>query len=245
MTTAVLTKRAPEISPRTKARIAGVFYLLTIGTGIFAQGFVSESLVQGNDAAITANNILSHRTLFQVGFAVYLVEMACNIAITSLFYELLKPVSRSLSLLAAFIGLAGCIIKTLSRLFYIAPLLILGGSSYLKVFNPDQLQALALLFLKLNDRGAGIALAFFGFSAVLKGYLIFKSTFLPRILGVFSVIAGFGWLTFLSPDLGLRLFPYTASFGLLVSMAMILWLLIKGLDERRWNAQAKLVGMQI
>ncbi len=225
-------------SPRLRARIAGVFYLLTLLTGAFSQGFVSGRLVVDGDAAATATNILTHRGLFQLGFAVYLIEMACNIAMTALFYDLYKPVSRSLSLLAAFIGLAGCVVKTLSRLLYIAPLLVLGGAHYLSVFNAEQLQALALLFLKVNDQGAGIALAFFGFSTLLKGYLILRSTFLPRFLGVLSAFAGLGWLTFLYPPLGYRLFPYVAAFGLLGSVAMILWLLVFGVNEQRWKEQA-------
>src|SRR3977135_2940528 len=116
-----MTGRIADASPRFTARITGVLYLLTILTGIFAQGFVSERLVVDGDAAATAANILTHRGLFQLGFTVYLIEMACQIAITALFYELFKPVSRSLSFLAAFFGLTGCVIKTLSRLFYITP----------------------------------------------------------------------------------------------------------------------------
>src|SRR5258705_8754407 len=116
MGTAVMTELITGTSPRTKARITGVFYLLTV-TGIFAQAFVNGKLVVEGDASATATNILAHRDLFELGFAVYLIEMACNIAMTALFYDLLKPVSRSLSLLAAFFGLTGCIIKTFSRLF--------------------------------------------------------------------------------------------------------------------------------
>ncbi|MBZ5722994.1 MAG: DUF4386 domain-containing protein [Acidobacteriia bacterium] len=242
MSTAVMTTRITEASPRLTARITGVFYLITMLTGIFAQGFVSERLVVSGDAAATATSILTHSSLFQLGFAVYLIEMACQIAMTALFYELLKPAGRSVSLLAAFLGFAGCIIKTFSRVFFIAPLLVLGGAHYLSVFSAEQLQALALLFLKVNDRGAAMALVFFGFYALLTGYLIISSTFLPRILGVLSVVGGLGWLTFLYPPLGYRLFPYVAAFGLLGASALILWLIVKGVDEQRWKEQASTAG---
>ena len=242
MGTDVMMERIAETSPRFEARITGAIYLLTILTGIFAQGFVSSSLVVDSDAATTATNILMHKSLFQLGFAVYLIEMACQIAMTALFYDLLKPAGRSVSLLAAFLGFAGCIIKTFSRLFFIAPLFILGGAHYLSVFSAEQLQALALLFLKVNDHGAAIALVFFGFYALLTGYLIIRSTFLPRILGWWSAVAGLGWLTFLSPTLGYRLFPYLAGVGLLGATALILWLLVFGVNEQRWKEQAGAAG---
>ena len=240
MSTALVTNKVGEASPRLKARITGVFYLLTILTGIFAQGFVSGRLVVDGDAAATATNILTHKSLFELGFTVYLIEMACQIAITALFYDLLKPAGKSVSSVAAFLGLAGSIIKTFSRLFYIAPLFVLGGAHYLSVFSTEQLQALALLFLKVNDHGAAIALVFFGFYALLTGYLILRSTFLPRILGVLSVFGGLGWLTFLNQPLGYRLFPYVAALGLLGATALILWLLVVGVNEQRWKEQAKL-----
>jgi len=234
-----MARQITETSPRFKARITGVFYLLTILTGIFAQGFVSGRLVVDGDAAATATNILTHKGLFQLGFAVYLIEMACNIAMTALFYELLKPVGRSVSLLAAFLGLAGCIIKTFSRVFFIVPLFILGGAHFLSVFSAEQLQALALLSFKVNDRGAQMALVFFGFYALLTGYLIIRSAFLPRILGVLSVLGGLGWLSFLYLPLGRLLFPYAVSVALLGAFALIVWLLVRGVDEQRWKEQAR------
>jgi len=238
MSTAAQVDRIAAASPRFKARITGVFYLLTILTGIFAQGFVSGGLVVDGDAAATATNILAHRGLFQLGFAVYMIEMACDIAMTALFYELLKPAGRSISLVAAFLGLAGCVIKTFSRVFFIAPLFVLGGAHYLSVFSADQLQALALLFLEVNDHGAAMALIFFGFYALLTGYLIIRSTFLPRILGVLGVCGGLGWLAFLYQPLGYRLFPYLAALGLLGAASQVLWLLVVGVNEQRWKEAA-------
>jgi len=242
MSTVVMTERTKESSLRSLARITGSLYLITILTGIFSAGYVSGRLVVNGDAAATAANILAHPGLLQLGFAVYLIEMACQVAITALFYNLLKPAGRNVSLVAAFLGLTGCVIKTFSRLFFIAPLFILGGAHYLSVFSAEQLQALALLFLKVNDRGAGIALVFFGFYAILTGYLIIKSTFLPRILGVLSVVGGLGWLTFLYPPLGSRLFPFLAIFAILGAASLIVWLLVKGVNEQRWKEQSAAAG---
>ncbi len=242
MSTAVMTERIAETSPRLKARITGVLYLVTMLTGIFAQGIVSERLVADGDAAATAANILAHKSLFQLGFAVFLIEMVCQIAMTALFYDLLKPAGRSVSLVAAFLGLAGSVIKTFSRVFFIVPLFVLGGAHYLSVFSAEQLQALALLFLKVNDRGAGVALVFFGFYALLTGYLIIRSTFLPRILGVLSVVGGLGWLSFLYLPLAHRAFPYVAVFALLGAAALIVWLLIFGVNVQRWKEQASAAG---
>jgi uncharacterized protein DUF4386 len=238
MSTAIAIDGIKETSPRAKARLTGVFYLVTILAGIFAQGFVSERLVASGDAARTATNILTHEPLYRLAFTVYLIEMASQITMTALFYDLLKPVSRSVSGLSAVFSYIGCGIKTLSRLFYFAPLLVLGGAPYLSVFSADQQQALALLFLKVNDQGAAIALVFFGFSTVLKGYLVFRSTFLPRALGVLTTVGGLGWLAFLSPPLGYRLFPYIVGVALLGSVATIVWLLVVGVNEKRWREQA-------
>ncbi len=108
----------------------------------------------------------------------------------------------------------------------------------MSAFNREQVDSIALLLLRINDNGAAIALAFFGFATVLQGWLIYRSGFLPRWLGVIGIIAGFGWLTFLSPPLGMRLFMYLALWGLIGVVAMIGWLLTVGVDEQRWRARA-------
>ncbi|MCC3152533.1 DUF4386 domain-containing protein [Hymenobacter sp. BT770] len=239
METTLLKEPVTEMSPRLKARIGAGFYILTILTGILAQGFISGRLVVADDAAATAHNILTHESLYRAGFAVYLIEMACQITMTVIFYDLLKPVNRSMSLLAAVFSLVGCTIKILARLFYFAPLLLLGGRHYLQGFSPQQLPGLSLLMLKINDYGAAIALIFFGIHALLKGYLIIKSWFLPSWLGVVSVLGGAGWLLFLWPPLGYQMFPVIAILGLIGSIANIGWLLVFGVDEPRWKEQAR------
>jgi len=233
-----MTIKLDETSPQVYARLGGSLYLVVIIAGIVAQMVIGGRMIVNGDAATTATNILAHKELFQLGFTVYMIEMACQMAQTVIFYILLKPVHRNAALLALVFGLIGCTIKALSRLFYIAPLLVLGDSHYLGVFNTEQLQALALLLLNVNNQGAGIAVAFFGFSTFINGILIFRSTFLPRILGVLSVVGGLGWLTFLYPPLGNQLFLYVLPIALLGSASQILWLLIKGVKVEQWKRLA-------
>jgi Domain of unknown function (DUF4386) len=200
-------ERIAETSPRFRARIAGVFYLLTFLAGGLAI-FARRGLVVDEDAAATVTNILSHESLFRLGFAFDLLVVASYIAVTALFYDLFKPVNRSVSLLAAFFSLVGCAILGFTCLFQLATLVVLGGEQYLSVFKVEQVQALAYMFLNLYAQAYGIAVVFFGFYCLLIGYLIFKSTFLPRILGVLMAFAGLGWLTYLSPSLAKSLSPY-------------------------------------
>jgi hypothetical protein len=232
-----VTERIAEASPRFKAKIAGVVYLLYFLTAIFGEFFISGLVVSG-DAAATANNILAHEPLFRLGLATGLIATAFYIAVTALFYGLFKPVNRSLALLAAFFSLVGCAIQAFGSLFQLAPLVVLGGGPYLSVFKVEQLQALALMLLKLNAQASYIYLVFFGLFDLLIGYLIFRSTFLPRILGALMAFAGLGWLTFLSPPLANYLSPYILALGFLAEASLRLWLLVVGVNVQRWKEQA-------
>jgi hypothetical protein len=243
MSTIVMTERIARSSPKLKARLAGGFSLLTLLLAVIAQGFIAERLIVSGDAAATAANILSHEGLFRLGFALYLIELACQITMTVLFYDLLKPVSKSVSLLAAIFGLTGCGIKIISRLFFIAPVFVLGGSHYLSVFSKEQLQA--LLFLKVDYQAETIALIFFGFYAILRGYLVFRSTFLPRILGVLGAVAGLGLLTYLYEPFAARVVLFIVGLGIVGALANIVWLLVFGVNEQRWKEQASAAAASI
>ena len=243
MSTDGMTKRITETSPRFKARIAGVFYLLMAlpgGLGVFAR----RGLVVNGDASATATNILAHEPLFRLGFAADILVVACYIVVTVLFYELFKPVNRSISLLAAVFSLVGCTIQGFALLFQLAPLVVLGGAQYLRVFKMEQLQALAYMFLKLYSQAYGIALVFFGFFCLLIGYLIFKSAFLPRILGVLMAFAGLGWLTFLSPPFGAKYLPYIVAAAIGEGV-LTLWLIVFGVNVQRWKEQASAAGLRV
>lgn len=228
-------QRPSEWSPRALARVIALLFLVTIVLGIVAQEVISERLISFRDPARTASNILANETLYRTGFTLYMIEMAAQIASTVLLFHLLKPVNRRIATLALAFGLVGCTIKTFSRVFYLAPLFILQQNAF-GAFTADQLSAVSLILLNVNDRGAGVALAFFGIETMLEGWLVLRSTFLPRWLGVLTIIAGVGWLAFLSPTLGYAVFNVIALVALIGSIATIGWLLVKGVDQERWRA---------
>jgi len=223
-------------SPRLTARIAGLFYLLMFLPGGVAISARAKLIVNGN-AAATAANIVAHEALFRGAFAGDVLVVAFYLVVIALFYELFKPVNGSVSLLAACFGLAACTIQAVACVFQYAPSYVLGSAPYLSAFKPDQLQAMAYLFLKLYSGTYGIALVFFGFYGVLIGYLVFKSSFMPRTLGVLMAIAGASWLVFLSPPLGTRLFPYLLATGI-GELLLMGWLLVFGVNAERWKERA-------
>ena len=228
-----------ELSPRAKARLAGVFEALEGLTSAFGQVNVLGSLIVVGNATATAANILKHETLFRLGFASSLIGVVFHLGWAFLFYQLFRPVNRSVSFCAVLVILVGCAIQAVAALLYLAPLLVLTAGSSLNALTQPQLQALAYVFLKLNGLAFDTYLVFFGLWCVLTGYLIFRSTFLPRILGVLLAIDGLGWMTYMSPPLGHHLFPIIAVASGLAEIPLQLWLLIFGVNNERWKAQAQ------
>ena len=218
--------------------MAGVSYLLGSLTSVFGQMVVLGMLVVPASATATADNILSHESLFRLGFVASLMTVPFHLVWAVLFYGLFKPVNRSVSLLAGFVMLLGCAMWALSSLLYLAPLLVLKGKISLSAFAPEQLQALALMLLKLNAQAYDIGLVFFGFWCVLIGYLIFRSTFLPRIIGALEVLAGLGYLTLLWQPLAHYLYPYNLALAGPGEISLLLWLLVKGVNVRKWKETA-------
>ena len=238
-------KQMVALSPRFKARMAGIFEALE-GTGSAGgQVVILGGLVVAGNAAATAANILGHEQLFWLGFASSLAGVAFHLAWALLFYELLKPVNRSVSFLALCVILVGCAMQALSSLLYLAPLLVLQAGSTLGAFTPQQVQDLSLLFLKLNAQAYDIYLVFFGLWCVLIGSLIFRSIFLPRILGVLLAIDGLGWMLYLVPPLAQQLFPLIAVTAGLAEFPLLLWLLVVGVNAERWKEQEGVAGASL
>jgi hypothetical protein len=243
MNSGKFAERIARSSPALKARLTGVLYLINGVVYTKADSLVHGRILVKDDAAATAHNILTNGNLLQLSFAGLLIATVAYIAVTFLLYELLKPVNRSISLLAAFFSMAGCIVGAFGSFFTILPLTILGGAPYLSAFKAEQLQALALLSLNLSTIVAGISMVFFGCYCILIGSLILRAKFMPRIIGAFLIITGLTYQIFLSPSLAANLFSHVVMpAGMLGEGSLILWLLIVGVNSQRWREQAGAVA---
>lgn len=237
-----MMERTIETSPRLAARMAGVFYLITIIMGVFAEVFVRGALVVRDDPAATATNILASESFYRFGLAADLIMLAAYLAVTLLFYVLFKPVNRNLSLLAAFFSLVGIAVLAVNSLNHVAPLVFLRGTGYSSAFELNQLQTLALMSLKMHSRGYTISAVFFGIYCLLIGYLVFKSGFMPRLVGVLMALGGLSFVTssfliFLFPSLAARL-PDIGMVGGIGEVALCLWLMVMGVDARKWEERS-------
>jgi Domain of unknown function (DUF4386) len=235
---AQLTKRVAAWSPRLKSRVAGVFEVLEAATSAGGQVVILGTLVVAGDATATAANILAHQPLYWLGFALQGAGVAFHLAWAFLFYELFKPVNRSIAGLAVFVILICCAMQAVTALLYLGPLLVLTGGSSLGAFSAPQLHSLATAFLSLNAAAFHVNLIFFGLWCILTGYLIFRSTFLPRILGVLLMIDGVGWATYLVPPFAIAIFPAIALASGVAELSLMFWLIVVGVNERRWKEQA-------
>ena len=228
-------------SPKRLARIIGVLILIIAVFAPFSMIYLPSSLIVSGDATTTAQNIMASEGLFRLGIVSDAVVVLLEIAVIVLLYVLLRPVSRTLSLVAAFARLAMTVLMGINLLNHFVVLLLLSGAGYLTVFAQDQLHALALLFLNAHADVVLIWGLFFSLHLLVLGYLVFKSGYLPRILGVLLMIAS---LCYVIQGVGTILLPQYegifVSVGLVsaIEIALPLWLLIKGVNVEQWNKRA-------
>lgn len=244
MTSIALSEPRPEISPRALARIAGVLYLIIIVGGAYAQLGVRDQLVVSGDPAATARNISANELMYRMGFSIEVFYLLCGIPLKLLLYKLFKVVNRNLAIVMVLFAAVGAAIQGVILLAHYAPLVFLGKGDYLSAFTPVQREAAAYLSLQIFDYGYMIALAFFGCFCLVIGYLILRSTFFVRALGVLMAVEGALYLTnsfghFVSPPFGAKVFPFLLVSGL-AEVSFCLCLLIVGVNVERWKAQAAL-----
>ena len=226
-----------EISPLVRARVAGSLYLIANIFAPFTLLYLPSRFIVRGDAAATANNVIASESLFRFGIVGNLFTFIANIFLALALYQLLKVVNKNMASLMVILFLVGVPIAMLNELNQLAILQLLGGADYLKAYPTDQLQALAYLLLRLHDQGLLIAHIFFGLWLLPMGYLVYKSGFIPKIVGVLLVIAGVGYVVqsfaaFLGYNVNIILFT---GLGELV---FLLWLLIKGVNVEQWKKRA-------
>lgn len=233
-----------DASPQRYARIGGALYLIIIIIGFLGEFLVRDRLVVSGDAAATAERIRAAEFLWRAGIAGEFLLLVCAVALTLIFYVLLRPVSRDLALLAAFFNLVSIAVEAVGGLYLVATLFPLADAAYLKVLDPTQRNVLAYLSIRSHGHDFGVSLIFFGCECLVVGYLIFRSGYLPKLIGVLMQIAGVSYLTnsfalILSPSLADRLFPTILLPALVGETSLCLWLLLKGVDVEKWQRRAR------
>ena len=236
-----MTTKETMNSIKKTARIAGALILIMAAFAPFGMLYVPSTLIVPGDAATTANHIMASEGLFRAGIASDSVVFLIEIVLTVLLYVLLKPVSKTLSLVAAFSRLAMTIIQGINLLNYFFVLLLLSGAGYLTVFAPGQLHALVLLFLDAHEYVALIWGLFFGLHLFVLGYLVYKSGYIPGIVSALLVIAS---LCYLTQSFGNILLPkyeeifVSVGYLSIIEIAFPFWLLIKGVNVEQWEKRA-------
>jgi len=235
-----MAKQSVENFPQRYARWGGVLYLAIIVLGAFAEGFVANKLVVSGDAAATAHNILASPGLWRFSVAGDLLVVLFAVPLLWIEYLLLRPVGKQLVLLAVLFNLVSLAVEAISKLFLLVVVPTLGTADYLRAFGPQQLEVLANLALRSHDIAFNIALIFFGFTCIVNGYLIFKSGYLPKFVGVLMQIAGLSYLTacfaaLLAPAFADLITPAILLPPLVGESSFCLWLLVKGVNVVKWK----------
>ena len=230
-----------ETSPQFYARIAGVFYLLIIFFGAFNQIFIRDKLVAFGDVAATSNNIMGSELLWRIGVTGDIFMHLLDIPVMVILYFLLKPTSKHLALLAVLFNVIQSAVLSFNKVNLLIPTLLLGAPEYAQSIETGNLHALSYLFVQAHNTGFGIGLIFFGFACLCYGYLIYKSGYFPKTIGVLVQIAGLSYLinslTFiLAPAYAGTVMPILL-LSFIGELTLAIWLIVKGVNVPVWKKQ--------
>ncbi|MFV2061741.1 MAG: DUF4386 domain-containing protein [Gammaproteobacteria bacterium] len=228
-----------KMDPNKTARIAGLLYVLLIPLGVFGIMYIPSTLIVPGDAAATASKIIANESAFRFSIVSALLTQLVNLWLVLFLYKLLKPVNKNYAVLMVVFIMVAVPIAMVNELNNIAVLMLLSNHEYLSEFSSQQLQALVPFFLDLHESGINLAGIFWGLWLFPMGYLVYKSGFIPKLIGVLLVIACVGYLLdsfiyFIIPNVGFAFSEYLF-FG---EIAISFWLLIKGVDIAQWEKYA-------
>ncbi len=240
-----MATRSSATSPLLWARLAGILYLCLVPLSVLGFPYGPSRFFVPGDPAATANNIMASALAFRFSIVVNLLGAIVNSLVVLALFKLLKPVNRNIASLMVVFLLLAVPIQMLNELNHVAILLILGNTGYMAAFSTGQLQALVLLFHDLHRYGLSIAQTFWGLWLLPMGYLVFKSRFIPWVLGILMIIGGLGWLAvslsaLLLPALRVDFLTVTAIGEILLP----LWLVIKGVNVEQWEQRAREAAAQ-
>ncbi len=236
-----------QFSPQLYARIAGVCYLFIIILGVIGQFFVRDSLIVYGDTATTVNNIAASPSLWRAGIAGDLTMHLLDIPVMVIFYLLLKPVNNRIALLGLVFNIIQTAVLVANKLVLLVPALLLKSTEYQAAFAPEQINAQVNLLIEIHNHGLALGLIFFGFACLVYSYLIIKSGYLPKLIGVLMGIAG---CSYLISCISLIIAPEVAGKVQLVlvlcvigELSCALWLLIKGVNLSKWKIKNSLQAL--
>lgn len=226
---------------RGYVRAAGLFYLMIIVIGAMGQIYIRGTIIVPGDASATANNMLAQASLWRIGTFGDLTMQLLDIPVMIILYLLLKPINRNIALITLAFNMIQTAVLAGNKIFLIVPLILLGNNAYQESLGEDQVHTLIMLLNEVHNYGFGLGLVFFGFACLGYGYLIFKSYYLPRTIGILMIIAGLGYLTnsfvlILAPSYSSAVLPL---FILCVigELSLCLWLIFKGVNSSKWTTR--------
>lgn len=230
--------RSIEAVPRTYARVGGLMYLAIIFLGLFGEAMVRESVVVSGNAEATLRNLMASQMQWRLSIVGDLVMHILDVPLIVIMYYLLKPVDRLLALVATVANVVQTAVLAANKLTLIVPLLLLQKPGDIPASTWEA--TLSFLAIRLHGYGFGIGLLFFGVACLVRGYLVFRSTYFPRTLGVLLALAGLAYLVnsvalLLAPAVAATLFPAILAPALVGEGAFCLWLLVKGVDQSAWE----------
>ena len=240
MTTSALTNEIKELPPVTFARITGLFYLLIAIAGVFSIGYMPSVIMVPDDMTATIQNMVNKKNLFHLGIAGDIAVILMEIILTSMLYKMFKPVSQTLSLVAAFSRIGMAVVMGINLLNYVLPSVLVNSPDYLQMFQPDDLEEMVTIFFDLHQKAVYVWQLFFGLHLVILGYLIYKSGVFPKVFGILNMVGSFGYTLQSFKEL---LFPHLSSLDIVINILLVIvvigelgftfYLLIKGMKIKK------------